>query len=479
VRLLPLNRLDAAALTACRKISFVVSTTGDGDVPDAGVRFVEQVMRQRLKLKSLRYAVLALGNRDYSHYCAFGRGLDAWLADCGARARFPRIDVDNHDADALTAWHDALGLKELGITAAPPETAAWQTATLVARRHLNPGSAGEPAYWVELELPALNAQRAANDWEAGDIIDLRLAADPAPRSYTLATLPDESDSPQTRSLGLIVRQQRRSDGSLGVLSGWLTHTAQPGDCVSLKLRAQPNFRIDGNTQRPLILIGNGTGLAGLVAHLKARADHGGPPCWLIFGERHAAHDFLLQDRLERWRDDGVLARLDGVFRATAAIAPTSSTVSGPTPMPSGNGSPTTPRSTSAAAASAWRVASTRHSPISSAATRSTRWRPQGVTGATCIESHSRPCGSLRRGASRTGRRCAASSHAGRNVGTRQCVAISFAPCPAASPFQLRSSAPASMTSSVAQPVSAIAISSSSRNSRTRCATPSAPAVASA
>ena len=39
----------------------------------------------------------------------------------------------------------------------------------------------------------------------------------------------------------------------------------------LRLRAHSGFRIADNVQRPLILIGNGTGLAGLRAHLQASA----------------------------------------------------------------------------------------------------------------------------------------------------------------------------------------------------------------
>jgi sulfite reductase (NADPH) flavoprotein alpha-component len=37
------------------------------------------------------------------------------------------------------------------------------------------------------------------------------------------------------------------------------------------VREHPSFRIAGNRQRRLILIGNGTGLAGLVSHLQQRA----------------------------------------------------------------------------------------------------------------------------------------------------------------------------------------------------------------
>jgi sulfite reductase (NADPH) flavoprotein alpha-component len=35
--------------------------------------------------------------------------------------------------------------------------------------------------------------------------------------------------------------------------------------------------------------------------------------WLLFGERNAAHDFLLRGELEGWRAAGWLARLDLAF----------------------------------------------------------------------------------------------------------------------------------------------------------------------
>ena len=41
---------------------------------------------------------------------------------------------------------------------------------------------------------------------------------------------------------------------------------------------------------PLILIGNGTGLAGLLAHARHRHVTGGGPVWLFWGERHPAQD---------------------------------------------------------------------------------------------------------------------------------------------------------------------------------------------
>ena len=88
-----------------------------------------------------------------------------------------------------------------------------------------------------------------------------------------------------------------------------------GDPVMLRIRTNSGFRLHANAGRPLILIGNGTGLAGLRAHLLARAAAGATPpaCWLLFGERQAHCDGYFGDEIDRWLRDGVLARVDRVY----------------------------------------------------------------------------------------------------------------------------------------------------------------------
>jgi sulfite reductase (NADPH) flavoprotein alpha-component len=63
----------------------------------------------------------------------------------------------------------------------------------------------------------------------------------------------------------------------------------------------------------MILIGNGTGLAGLRALLKSRIAGGHHDNWLIFGERNAAPDFYYRDELLAWQNAGSLKQLDLVF----------------------------------------------------------------------------------------------------------------------------------------------------------------------
>lgn len=107
--------LDRPLLEATGQALFLASTTYDGDPPDMAGTFSDEAMAQPAALAQLRYGLLALGDRGYGDFCAFGRALDAWLQAGGAQAWFPRIEVDDEDAEALERWH-----AQLAALAAPP-----------------------------------------------------------------------------------------------------------------------------------------------------------------------------------------------------------------------------------------------------------------------------------------------------------------------------------------------------------------------
>ena len=310
-RLCSLSQLQADDLRTAERALFIVSTYGEGDPPDAAAAFVRRVMEDAessIALDRLHCGVLALGDRSYQHFCGYGRALDGWLLQRGAQPMFERIDVDQgHPADLLRWQH------EVARIAGTSDLPDWQPAAvfepwrLAVRRHLNPGSLGGPCFHLELEPPSGSA---IGDWQSGDLVQVLAPGDAhKPREYSIASLPADG------RVHLLVRQERHVDGTLGVASGWLTEQASPGDEIAMRLRAHGNFRLGENAQRPLILIGNGTGLAGLRAHLKARAAAGvgAGPAWLVFGERQAAHDAYYRDEIDTWRARGVLERVDLVY----------------------------------------------------------------------------------------------------------------------------------------------------------------------
>jgi len=352
-------QLDAAALAHVQTALFIVSTTGEGDPPDSAARFVRTAMRETAQIPALRYAVLALGDRGFARYCAFGDAVDAWLADGGATRLFETIRVHSGDAAALALWWQRIGVfAGQSLASEPPATTQLSPWSLCARTPANPRNPENAAYYVSLRPTGPLPQ-----WTAGDIAIVRPRNDPADvaafvsqlrldgemqrdgaalaehlarsvlpqtedaiaalsslppaqlvaqlqplptREYSIASLPDDG------CIELLVRQARHPNGRLGLGSGWLTQHAPNGTAVELGVRTNAAFH-PPRSEQPMILIGNGTGIAGLRAHLKARAAAGAMRNWLIFGERAAADDFFYRDDIAKWRIARVLERVDFAF----------------------------------------------------------------------------------------------------------------------------------------------------------------------
>lgn len=348
-KVLPLSSVDDAVLAEARRALFVVSTYGEGEPPDRARRFARETMASPPVTQDLDYAVLALGDREYPQFCAFGHEVDRWLHAGGGRRLFDTIEVDGEDVDAERQWQQqltALGADPMAADFAPASYGLWR---LAGRELLNPGSQGGPAFLIALE--PLDGETL--DWQAGDIAEIRPSNDPAAVSAllhtaalngtqevhnrtlaahigesvlpeTLSGTPEEivaalrplphreysiASIPSDRRIELIVRQVRREDGSLGLGSGWLTAHAPLGTQIALRLHANPGFRTS-DAQRQLILIGNGTGLAGLRGHLRQAAAAGSAGHWLLLGERSREHDAFLDAELQAWLGDGTLARLE-------------------------------------------------------------------------------------------------------------------------------------------------------------------------
>lgn len=356
VRVRGLHQVDAAVLQQTTRLLLIASTTGEGDPPDHTLPFLRRVMPQDLALPQLHYGVLALGDRSYGHFCAFGHQLDAWLRQHGAHPLFDTVEVDNADPAALRHWQQLLG--QLGGNAtelpdwAPAQYQPWQ---LQARRQENPGSPGAATWRVSL-VPADGVLPA---WQAGDVAEIGPQHSPAEVDAWLAThardgaavvegkplrewlarshlpvLPDAvpadeaalvaalkplphreysiASMPTEGEVLLLLRRLLRPDGTPGLGSGWLCDHAALGGRIDLRFRSNPNFHAPA-FDAPLILIGNGTGIAGLRAHLRESARSGKGGHWLLFGERSATHDAFFRDEIEDWLKDGTLARFDAAW----------------------------------------------------------------------------------------------------------------------------------------------------------------------
>jgi sulfite reductase alpha subunit-like flavoprotein/uncharacterized iron-regulated membrane protein len=303
--------LEGSDLARATRAIFVISTTGDGDAPDRSLPFQRRVMRTQVPLGHLQYAMLALGDRQYSSFCSFGVALDSWLSAQGAQRMFPTVLVNDRDSHALRQWsRDLSGLTgrvdDFTLTEEPFRP--WR---LVERRLANPDSAGGEAFYFAFE-----AENGSADWDAGDIAQIVAGQSWADfrtgdrgliqREFSIANTADN------KRMELLVRCLRSGDGQAGIASGFLTASLEMGEAIPLRVRRNPSFH-GPKDDRPMLMIGNGTGIAGLRAHLHRRVKLGHRRNWLIFGERNVAHDSFYADELWKWRGAGDLERLDLVF----------------------------------------------------------------------------------------------------------------------------------------------------------------------
>lgn len=349
------QQLTLADLQQAEQVLFIASTYGTGEAPDLASSFEKKIMSGQADLSHLHYAVLALGSKEYPDtFCSFGHRIDQWLKNNGAQQLFTTIEVDNASNEHIQQWNAALAQSTQLELQAMDIDKTFDHWTLVKREVLNPGSLGAPAFNLEFK-PEHEAQ-----WQAGDIAEIQpgnsaeriaqfLAAHQIPAGTVVASMQQRIEDilwnrdltqlifpfisseellnqlpvlptreysiasiPSQQILRLVVRQQQDASGELGLGSGWLTQYAALNAPIALRIRSNDSFHlVDDN--RPIICIGNGTGIAGLMSLLHTRNRQDYNENWLIFGERQRAHDFFYQETLEAWLTVGTLKRLDLAF----------------------------------------------------------------------------------------------------------------------------------------------------------------------
>lgn len=346
VTLKNIQKLTVTDLTLYQRILWVVSTYGEGDAPDDAQHFVHKILSQPVDLSHLSFAILALGDKRYTNFCQFGQTIEKWLLQQQAQPLFSTVLVDQLNSRDLEQW--LTGLEQLTATKLTALDNERENVELkfAHRQCLNVGSAGEPIYKIQL----VTEQELV--WSSGDILEiqcenniteirqflvahqqddfndidvlktLNLRRLPNREHHSFATWLEHFDRlprreysiaslPENGLIELVVRQQQTETG-LGLGSGWLTAGLQQNQPIQAYIRNNPSFHLQ-HCPQPLILIGNGTGIAGLVAHLKQREQWGYGQNWLIFGERQQQFDHLYHAEIQYWQQHGFLQHVDYAF----------------------------------------------------------------------------------------------------------------------------------------------------------------------
>ena len=299
----PTRALEDFQTTAATKQVFVLAATyGDGQAPAHASHALERIAKR--SASAVPVTVLGFGDRQYPAFCAYAEAVEKTLRARGWTALLPLESIHQQSGQQFARWGQTLA-QALGeplvldhVPRLPPTTAL----TLVARQDY-PGGTGEPVAILRFAWRApgvvarLRGQGLAR-FSAGDLVGIVPPGSAVPRFYSLAS------GTQDGFVEICVR----------LLPGGLCSThllgLQPGQPIAAFIRSNPGFALPRN-RRPLLLIAAGVGVAPMAGFIRGNDRH--TPMHLYFGGRDPAQDFYFGPEIERWLDEGRVAKVQTAF----------------------------------------------------------------------------------------------------------------------------------------------------------------------
>ena len=130
-----------------------------------------------------------------------------------------------------------------------------------------------------------------------------------PRLYSISSSPKATPgrvSLTVDAVRYLIGKRIRS----GVASTYLAERVEPGERLKCYVQKAHNFALPADPEKPIIMVGPGTGVAPFRAFLLERQATGAPgKNWLFFGHQRQAMDFLYRDELHEMKRAGALTRL--------------------------------------------------------------------------------------------------------------------------------------------------------------------------
>lgn len=197
-------------------------------------------------------------------------------------------DITTLTRPVIRAYAELTGRDDVAALAEPEQLAAY-----VADRQI-------------IDLIAEHPQRLSADQLTGMLRPL------PPRLYSVASSLDAHPG-ETHLLVGAVKWQSHGRARRGVASNWLAGRRE-GDTVDLHVKPNRHFRLPEDPDRPIIMIGAGTGIAPFRSFIEERAERqAAGKSWLFFGARNFTTDFLYQLEWQEHLANGALTNIDVAF----------------------------------------------------------------------------------------------------------------------------------------------------------------------
>lgn len=308
-----LSSLQPSDFNYYNQVLMIVSTCGEGEIPDDGKLFYE--LLKGFPDLSVPVSLLALGDHSYSKFCLAGKLMHQELIRMGAvDGEFPVMVSGN----PIEIWRDWLS-KQLNqeIDAAQTKALSRPVKLVLSEKqslhnkdnkHMNTSN---EAYQLTFDI------EGADHYKVNDLVAILPPGSDKERLYSIASSPTASSGKQISLC--IARHQFMLDGELrnGACSDYLIQQLSIGSELDASIKPGAGLPLP-QEDAATILISTGAGIAPMMAVLEERKQcaHTGKN-WFIFGNRHSEGDFYYKDRLMQYLDDGDISQLNTAFSRDA------------------------------------------------------------------------------------------------------------------------------------------------------------------
>ncbi len=98
VNLNEMNYHNINSFHQLRNVAIITSTYGEGEVPEMGIEFWNELKSSKVKISKIRYGLIALGDRSHEKFCGAGRAISKKLEELDGKKIIENLECDGDTA---------------------------------------------------------------------------------------------------------------------------------------------------------------------------------------------------------------------------------------------------------------------------------------------------------------------------------------------------------------------------------------------
>ena len=101
--LVEMNYHNINTFRQLRNVAIVTSTYGNGEVPEMGIDFWNELKSSKVEMVNLRYGLIALGDKSHEIFCGAGKAISKKLDDLKCIKVIQNLECDG-DTEGTYEW---------------------------------------------------------------------------------------------------------------------------------------------------------------------------------------------------------------------------------------------------------------------------------------------------------------------------------------------------------------------------------------